>query len=45
MRSALAAGCAVVGVPQDSELPEHPRLTVVDSLASVDVQMLRSLVA
>lgn len=45
VRSALAAGCAVVGVPQDSELPEHPRLTVVDSLAKVDVQMLRSLVA
>jgi HAD superfamily hydrolase (TIGR01509 family) len=29
----LAAGCAVLGVPQVGELDPHPRLTIADSLA------------
>lgn len=45
IHAALGAGCAVVGVPQNSDLPTHPRLTIVESLAQVDVPMLQRLVS
>lgn len=44
IRAALGAGCTVVGVPLNSDLPPHPRLTIVESLAQVDLAMLRSLI-
>ena len=44
IRAALGAGCTVVGVPLNSDLPPHPRLTIVGSLADVDLAMLRSLI-
>jgi len=43
--SALAAGCVVVAVPSEVELAEQPGVTLVDSLAGLDVPALRALVA
>lgn len=43
--SARAAGCVVLGVPAEVDLSVVPGITVVDSLAEVDVAMLRRLVA
>ena len=42
--SALAAGCATLGVPHVVTLDAAPRLTIVDSLVDVDVDDLRRLV-
>lgn len=45
VRSAQAAGCAVIGVPCDVDLePGGERLTLVPSLTYVDVPYLRALV-
>jgi HAD superfamily hydrolase (TIGR01509 family) len=43
--SAVAAGCAVLGVPCEIRLPELPGVHLVDSLIGVDVAYLRGLVA
>ena len=43
--SALAAGCAVVVVPSEIDLSHLQGVTHVESLVSVDVAMLRQLVA
>lgn len=43
--SALAAGCAVLGVPCEVELAADERVTLVPSLAEVDLVFLRDLVA
>ena len=43
VRSALAAGCRVLGVPNVRDLEPEPGLTVVGSLADVDVQRLTGL--
>lgn len=45
IRSAQAAGCAVLGVPCEVELRPSERVTIVSSLVDVDVAYLRSLVA
>ncbi|HKD97724.1 MAG TPA: HAD family phosphatase [Micromonosporaceae bacterium] len=42
--SARAAGCVVVGVPAEVDLRHVPGITLVRSLADVDVAMLRRLV-
>lgn len=43
--SALAAGCATLGVPHVVTLSAAPGLTIVESLAEIDLAFLRSLVA
>ncbi len=43
--SAVAAGCATLGVPHVVELAATTRLTLVDSLVGVDLAELRRLVA
>ena len=43
--SALNAGCATLGVPHVVTLSAAPGLTIVESLAGVDLGFLRSLVA
>ncbi len=45
VRSARAAGCAVLAVPCEVDLAADSRVTVVPSLAGVDLAYLRSLVA
>lgn len=42
--SALAAGCATLGVPHVVTLSAAPGLTIVESLAGIDLSYLRSLV-
>jgi beta-phosphoglucomutase-like phosphatase (HAD superfamily) len=42
--SALAAGCATLGVPHVVPLDTAVGLTVVDSLVGVDVNVLRRLI-
>jgi HAD superfamily hydrolase (TIGR01509 family) len=44
VRSAIAAGCHVLGVPNVRELEPADGMVVVDSLESVDVAFLRGLV-
>jgi beta-phosphoglucomutase-like phosphatase (HAD superfamily) len=43
--SALAAGCVVVAVPCEVELSDVDDVTVVDSLAALDVAALRRMIA
>ncbi len=43
--SAIAAGCATLGVPHVVPVSAAPGLTIVDSLADVDLARLRRLVA
>jgi HAD superfamily hydrolase (TIGR01509 family) len=45
VRSALAAGCATVAVPGLVPITARPGLLIVDSLADLDLDRLRSLVA
>ena len=45
IRSAIAAGAAVIGVPAEVPLPADLGATLVDSLSSVDIAFLDSLVA
>lgn len=44
LASARAAGCVVLGVPSEVDLTGTPGVTLIDSLATVDVAYLRSLV-
>ena len=39
--SALAAGCATLGVPHVVSIPAAPGLTIIDSLDGLDVDALR----
>ena len=43
--SARAAGCVVLAVPSETPLADVDGVTVVDSLASVDLALLRKLVS
>jgi beta-phosphoglucomutase-like phosphatase (HAD superfamily) len=43
--SALAAGCVTVAVPGVAPVEPQPGLTIVDSLADVDLSLLRGLTA
>jgi HAD superfamily hydrolase (TIGR01509 family) len=43
VRSALGAGCLVLGVPNVRDLDPEPRVTIVDSLEGVDLAALESL--
>jgi HAD superfamily hydrolase (TIGR01509 family) len=43
VRSALAAGCTVIGVPCDVALPEDLGATILPSLEGVNLEVLRSL--
>jgi len=45
VRSARAAGCVVLAVPSENPLSDVDGVTVVDSLASVDLAFLRKLVS
>jgi beta-phosphoglucomutase-like phosphatase (HAD superfamily) len=39
--SALAAGCATLGVPHVVSIPSAPGLTIIDSLIGIDIDALR----
>ena len=43
VRSAVAAGCAVLAIPCEVPLPAADRVTVMESLVDVDVDVLRAL--
>ncbi|HEY3506915.1 MAG TPA: HAD family phosphatase [Actinocatenispora sp.] len=45
LASARAAGCVVLGVPSEVDLTGTPGVTLIDSLAAVDVSYLHTLVA
>jgi HAD superfamily hydrolase (TIGR01509 family) len=41
--SGIAAGCRVVAIPHAAVIPPHPRLTMMDSIAAVNLDTLRAL--